>query len=706
MLLRRAEANRLMVVLSGRPPESDEPQQAARIRRAVSYLPLQELDLEPLSEAESEELLSGVLHGHRRVPGAPERRAILRTAAGNPMAIEFLTQDWIQNPDNPLAVTLTAMSSDVPRAAFEAVEYDQVIDRMLPELTPRHRIAMYLAAILGPRLNDLEYFEVLQLSPAQTMAALSEMLERRLLRSTERGLEFTNEVARARIYLKAPQATRVKLHDAVASKLLEAIGNGGEIPDLEIAWHCIRARRSEEATEFLLGAARNSITHGAPDEAARALSSAIPHLKGATRASAIVLLGETYQEMANWKEALQCLDQLTESDMTEPDILDSAKTLAVASRWSMGSFDRMDFEEIFNDLLAIVQRSPSVIPRIRATRVAALLAADMRSDKHSRILRTALTSLAPQVNDVMQLSKLCLSQAMTYYHVRDEDNGLSCAVRAAKLCEEAEATDSTFASIHTGIGSILAAGGQYLRGIAYLEKAYRCASRLDNAALMSQTAGNLALCFSREGLLDDSWRWAGKAWQHALATPMGSYDRVHAASQGCLSAIAAGDKTATEEALARLEVEGGRANQPWVQQAALLFLADGYYLMNRFDSAFDAIRKARQLSRTAISIGFAGMFVRWSTQLFLREGRASEVWAELREYYEILDRLDLIDRAEILASFALLASIEPIPIANPETQAREVLSRLPAACSHRLARFGLTLNARTNGSLPKNSFET
>ncbi|HYN21451.1 MAG TPA: AAA family ATPase, partial [Thermoanaerobaculia bacterium] len=57
MLLRRAGSEQIMVVLSGRPPEPDEPPQAARIRKGIAYLPLRRLELGALSEPESEDLL-------------------------------------------------------------------------------------------------------------------------------------------------------------------------------------------------------------------------------------------------------------------------------------------------------------------------------------------------------------------------------------------------------------------------------------------------------------------------------------------------------------------------------------------------------------------------------------------------------------------------------------------------------------------------
>ena len=84
MLLRRMANKRLMVVLTGRPAEPDEPQQSTRIRNGISYLPMVRLDLKPLSETESDALLTAIAGRAGKTPQLPERRAILSAAGGNP----------------------------------------------------------------------------------------------------------------------------------------------------------------------------------------------------------------------------------------------------------------------------------------------------------------------------------------------------------------------------------------------------------------------------------------------------------------------------------------------------------------------------------------------------------------------------------------------------------------------------------------------
>ncbi|MGH7562029.1 MAG: ATP-binding protein, partial [Gemmatimonadales bacterium] len=293
LLLRRTGLDRVMIVLTARPAEPGEPPQAARIRKGVAALPLQRVPLGPLTEEESEALLSELVSSSGRRPKPPDRRAILRAAAGNPMAIELLAQDWLAHGDAAVVLSLPAMEADVTATAFDVTAYDSAVDRLMPRLSPRARAALWLATILGPRLNDLGMFELVGLEERRLVPALGELVHLRILRDSGGRLEFTNELMRARLYLQVPSGVRTKLHRAVARALVEVHEAGRDISGLEIAWHSMRAREPEAATPYLMSGARKAIAAGAPDEAARALSTALKHLKGRDRDEGTILLAET-----------------------------------------------------------------------------------------------------------------------------------------------------------------------------------------------------------------------------------------------------------------------------------------------------------------------------------------------------------------------------------------------------------------------------
>jgi len=690
LVLRRAVQQRLMVVLLGRPPESDESPQAARLRQAGNYLPLDRIELGVLPEPDSDELLSGLLLGASRQPASPERRALLRTAGGNPMALELLTQDWLTHGDAALAVLLPAMGDDVPASALEAAGYDRLIERMLPAMTPRTRMALYLAAILGPRLNELECFEVLEFSPVQTIAALSELVQQRLLRDTGRGLEFVNELIRARLYLKIPTAARVRLHYGVAERLLAAVAAGTAVPGLEIAWHCIRARRREEATPFLLTGARDAITHGAPDEAARALSSAVGQLKGSAKAEATLLLAETYQEMGAWGDALVRLCKLSALEKSNPVIQECVDVFSIESKRHMNSYRITEYPRLLEGLIRTIRYGLSPLARIRAGLTAASMGADLRHVGINQEARKAIACVGMEGLDSLQRGKVLLARAMTYYHHREGDKGFQQVSEASRAAIEAGATDTTQVLINMGIAAIAAADGAYDKGVTHFSIAYKTAARLDNEPLMTQAANNLALCYSRLGPIERHRYWAEMAWHHARSSKPGSIDRINSTAQRGLIA-AWGPCRSARAALQTLQEETTYATLLWLTQAAHLFAADIAFFLGDEPGALRAASEACQISPSAISIGFAGKFARWKTVLLLRQNRPLEAWSELQSQKKRIERLDRIDRVEVLSSLALAGRALGYSVNALEAQVRGVLATLPIACTTYLQRLGLFL---------------
>ncbi|HSE54065.1 MAG TPA: AAA family ATPase, partial [Gemmatimonadales bacterium] len=406
MMLRRMANRRLMVVLTARPPESDESQQSARIRNGISYLPMARVDLKPLSESESDALLTAIAGRAGKTPQLPERRAILSAAGGNPMAIELLTGDWAAHGDAAMAVSIPAMQAEVPAAALEAAAFDRVLERLLPALAPRTRAVLQLVTILGPRLNDPESLGLLGFTPRQMTGAMTELVERRVLRDAGAGLEFTNELIRARLYLRIPAALRRRLHGVVAESLLARTAAGVGIPGLEVAWHCIRARRAEEATPFLMTGAREAIMHGAPDEAARALSSALRQLKGRTRDEATVLLAETYQEMARWEEALECLT--SGNSWSDPTWKELSAVLDIESRRHISELDVTALTSIARTLIGVMSSAKYHATKARAAIAASCVAVELKDQELSAVARAAMNDVDDGCLDVMSRSRVLL----------------------------------------------------------------------------------------------------------------------------------------------------------------------------------------------------------------------------------------------------------------------------------------------------------
>jgi tetratricopeptide (TPR) repeat protein len=550
---------------------------------------------------------------------------------------------------------------------------------------------LQLATILGPRLNDPDSFKTLNLTPAQTTAAMSELMERRVLRDGGSGFEFTNELIRARFYLKIPAILRRRLHDVVADNLLARIAEGVGIPGLEVAWHCIRARRCEEATPFLMTGAREAIMHGAPDEAARALSSALGHLRGRTRDEAALLLAETYQEMGRWEEALLYLSHFDSRGDPDSQNEHVAEILEIESRRQLHAYEASELEQHAQSLITKIRSGAAATVCARAALVVSGVVSDLRNQEVSEEAWMAVHEMRLERFGRWDRSKVLLARARTSYQVRRQDSGLGEALEAASLLEETGVTDTTFVRTLTGFGAIACAQGRYSEGLAPLERAYAAACRLDNQSLVCQAAYNRAICLSRIGSPEEHLRWANLAKAASEHLAPGAYERSGAAAQVALAHLALHAHGPVKEALEWLDQESRTARYRWVLQGIEFFKADLNWLLGRKRAAFSAVSNAREIAREALGIGFVGMFARWGTLSLLREGNPEQAWEELRGPYSLLRRLDAKDRADVLCCIHTVDAQMRLPFENIDIQAREALACLPVQCSEELQRLGLRL---------------
>lgn len=689
MLLRRSGVDRVMVVLSGRPPEPDEPPQARRIREGVSHLSMRHIELKPLSAEESDVMLGGILRGTGKEPAAPLRRAILLASGGNPMALDLLAQDWVAHGDAAMAISLPAMRSEMPESALEAKGYDRLIERMLPGLVPRTRSALQLAAILGPRLNDLECFDIVSLTPAQTMAALSELVARRLLRDVDGRLEFVNELVRARLYLKIPSAARTRMHDGVATRLLVAEAVGESIPGLEIAWHCIRARRHEQATPFLMSGARQAILHGAPDEAARALSSALGQLKGRTRDEAALVLAEAYQEMGDWSGALECIHELDPDHRQVRHLKEFAEALEIESLSQLGQYTLTDEPRVLDNILAKALGAKDTSASVRTILSAATIAVSLQSHGLLGTVGHAIERTTQRHIEGRERGRLLLAHALTLFHRRENDKARNLILEGIKLVEEAGATDTTFVQFRIGLGVIAVTEGRYTDAIKPLEEAYWGAARLDHGNLMSRAAANLAMCQYRIGSEKELFRWATVAWEKSKSVLKGDYGCVQPAYYISLAGMTTGQRELTRVGLEQLRASAKSARTPWTRQAALLLEADLVWLLGEKTHALRIIADVWKEWTKPLAMGWVGPFTRWCTLYLVREGRFSEVDGLLGSMEPRLSYIDALDRAEVLCSQLHFDRSQGQEDTGLCYRARESLDKLPLACTSQLQRLGL-----------------
>ena len=184
--------------------------------RAWRWLGGLELELAPLAQEQSLELLMSLLQTDEAKPSASVERSLITASGGFPMVLELLVQDWRSHGSKSVALALDATTADFVAGADPKAAYGQILSRLLGTLHPATRSALDLASVLGHRLNDLPMYSVIDLSLGQTMGALGQLSAIRVFRDGTEGLEFSNELIRAHAYASIPSSVRKALHASVA----------------------------------------------------------------------------------------------------------------------------------------------------------------------------------------------------------------------------------------------------------------------------------------------------------------------------------------------------------------------------------------------------------------------------------------------------------------------------------------------------------
>ena len=132
LILTRAAGQAIMAILVARPGELHQCPQAQRLRSNAAGLGISEIPVVPLTTEHSWEMLYSFVAQLEQVPTPSQQRAMLRAAAGNPMAIELLVQDWQASGDHSIALSVSAMTPDFNGEGPAQQSYRQILDRITP----------------------------------------------------------------------------------------------------------------------------------------------------------------------------------------------------------------------------------------------------------------------------------------------------------------------------------------------------------------------------------------------------------------------------------------------------------------------------------------------------------------------------------------------------------------------------------------------
>jgi DNA-binding SARP family transcriptional activator/predicted ATPase len=687
LMMRRARGQPVMVLLIARPGELPQSPQATKLRAAAGALGIHEIELLPLGDEESLELLRSLIPTDEAHPSLAAQRALLRAAAGYPMVLELLVQDWKASGEQSLALSVDAMTEEFGAGSPPQASYRQILDRMTRSLDNTTHNVLNLAALLGHRLNDLNMYAIVDLSAGQTMSAMAELVTRRVLRDGTQGLEFVNEMVRAAAYIGVPPTLRRVLHGNIADRFIHDRYLGDSDRGLEIAWHCIRAGRSEEATPYLLRGAREAIQSGVPYAAERGLSTALPSLAGSDRSKALTLLAEALQEQSKWDESLSVLEEVERSPQS--DATHSAFVLSTRARRRLGYIDSTELAELPARFLAFMGSQADRSSRIQAAVEAASIVNAARYRRLTPLLLETVSSLGERALEVNDVAQLLLAQSMLFYNIRDFSSSLNCIAEAMNLLQKRRAVNSVLAMLQSGTGAILGAQGSYAASTAAFLQSYNTALRIGNDRIYLQASANLALGFARLGEYEKAIEWADRAFEcpdSCMAFPV----RLQAA-QGAVLASAMLSRTSKAEELIRQRGDKfasyGSAS---ISQAWALYSADGYAMLNMCREAEEeGIRATSGENCESHSDFCVGAYARWVARSSLPLRRVEQAQSRLDTLALSLSNYDAIDQAEVLNAKAWLDFQTGRTTSARLSEMHLHLRSLPSAIHDQLGRMGM-----------------
>jgi DNA-binding SARP family transcriptional activator/tetratricopeptide (TPR) repeat protein len=686
LVIRHGRGHPIMVALTVRPGELGQSPQAARLLESAAGLGFGALTVPPMTEEEGVELLDSLLAPGEAKPSGAARRALLNSAAGYPMVLELLVQDWQVHGERSLALSLGAMTADLADRA-EAGAYDQIFERITRDLDAPSQNVLNLAAILGPRLNDLDMYGMIDLGIGQTITGLTTLTTRRVLRDGGRGLEFTNELVRASAYRRIPSTIRKLLHSQVADRLIDGPKKGSKPQGLETAWHCMRAGRLEEGIPYLMEGASEAILRGAPHEAERALQTGLPVVPASLRARAVVLLATALQEQAAWSELLSALELLPEEGSL--DVRDEVLALGIKARRELGTLDTHEIQRDLDTLFEIAQSDRRAAIRARAIAIAATLTNFTRGKDQLRIAYSLAQSVPKADLQAHDSASLNCAKAMLAFQLGDSQASLEHLELAASVIRSTGLASSVAVSVHLGLGIHACLQGRYEEAISHHTSALRAATRLGNDALCAGSCSNLAVCFGRLGSPRDQLEWAQRSLSYQGAH-FGGYTELQAAFWAAHAHAALDNRSAAVDTIARVDARMPDTAPESIRSVWVLMKADILWTVGR-----EGLARATALAGIVSEPvpHFEGRHARWLAASATTREQLMSAHVQVGSLRSRLSQFDAVDQAEILVAAQMIHRGLGREADDEERDLADALSRLPPRVGVELARFAATATA-------------
>jgi DNA-binding SARP family transcriptional activator/tetratricopeptide (TPR) repeat protein len=682
LLIRRTLDQRIMVLLAARPAELGQSPHAVWLRDGHEQLRMQLLDLQPMTSKECEELLASLLSDDTHQPSAPARRALVQAAAGFPMVLEYLVNDWRSNGDQCLALSIGAMTEEPRTASAPNQTYHLIVQRLVQSLDPSVRNVLNMASVLGARMNDIEMYRVADVSIGQTMTALGKLTDMRILRDGSQGLEFCNELVRGEAYLGVPSPVRRTLHRSIAERLVHHEAEGLSIPGLEIAWHSIRGGLLDSATPYLLRGAREAIRRGAPHEAERALETALGHLAEPARTDALLLLAEALHEQGKWERVLESTKSCVL--LTSDPRNETALALALEPRFRLGLTGPRSVDDIANEVGKLAYDGTDPRARIRAIKYVAHVLVSQREVRLASLLGEMLEQSMTVNLGIEDLANLSLARAILHYHKRDLDSAKAELRTTLRKLDQSGVGNLASTNVRLGLANLHSSSGDYESAAESNMEAFKSSELLGNDRQVSRIAANISLCMVRLGNYASAIEWGRRSYElyRAFNFDFRPYALYHVG-------VALAMVGRTDDAMKTVEmlVSVARlASDKSLQQNALLYVADVEATLGHQANALKYARAATGHGLGLLYKNSAGIYGRWSSVVQAHDFSVAAARLSIVGLLQSLDEYDSIDQAEVVCASVWLDYKAGLRNQIESDKLLALLAKLPPAVTDQLRR--------------------
>lgn len=656
LVLRRLKELPLLVILIARPGELRSSPQASQLRDTAIANGIREVEVAPLSETESRTLLEALCESDAVKPSPTTQRALLCAAAGFPMVVELLFQDWQTHGDHSLALTVDSMTPDLTGSSSPPQLYREALGRLVRSLDPCTRSVLNLASVLGHRLNDMVLYSVADLSVGQTMTGMADLVARRVLRDGGKGLEFVNELLRTAAYLGIPSPVRRLLHSNIADYLTARDEATQQSLGLEIAWHCMRGGRLIEATPHLLCGAKSALRAGAPYGAERALVSAMPALGGNALYVASILLAEVMHEQGRSHEAISVLSSL--DPLSHPHHADRIIALDALIRTTLGAASRAGLEHSLPVLASIVRQCDDVATKAMAGRAMAYITGETRDHTLTKDLITLLETIPLHELSADSIGELALARALLLFNNGNSQSAYEQAIAGIEELRRREAANLVVVQLLSGLGTIMLREGRYEEALRHYGEGFQMATRLGNDRQTAMVAGNISLCHGRLGNYEEQLRWASKA-PAFTSSKSNDFLEIQITYSSAFAHAMLGRPDLALPAIQALQQRLLGDLPGWMVQAWGLWRADLLLLCGMEEEASSAAYQTLAKDDFALlSLAFAGPYARWLSDS-TAHGRESKCARSVLEGMRSnLDRYDALDQVDILLAIDRMDSLD------------------------------------------------